>query len=608
MMTTSILLATVLTAADLPVIPSVREWKATGDGICKAPEIIQTQVDGAAFKGSEDYRLEIAPGGITLAAKSAAGLRHGQATLTQLMDAYQDKLPLGIITDGPKYRIRGLMLDVARKWYPLEFLDELVDVLAFYKFNELHLHLNDNGPSTNWAFRIECETYPGLTSAQHYTKAAFRAFIKRAATKGVDIVPEIDVPAHSYAFVRYRPDFGSKKYGNTHLDLHNPEVVPFLKRLFAEYCCGTDPVFAGKNVSVGTDEYSKEEAEAFRKFTDDMLKIIRGFGKVPRAWGALTHAAGKTPVDPTNTTLDIWHNGYYQPLDAIKAGFNVICVPDNLLYIVPSAHYYYDHLNYERLFRIWEPCHFEEVYVDPQNPKLAGGKFALWNDYGEAGVDLDGTYARLFPSIQTLAEKMWSGHRDDLAWDAFTHRAANTREAPTVQRLERGKGLYRIYDLKAGTLQELDAAPAMGWCDRDRTDRLVMKRIRPGLFAAVYETSQGQWAHFNSDNPSMQSHDPMAPVDHVSYVFAKAWTAALLPRFKGANFDIPTAAEWKEIAAQKEKGIYGIGNNFTEWVSDQDPSNPRVRYCVDGALELDPNYETSLSGNDRETFRLILRD
>ena len=607
----TIMLAAVMSAADLPVVPSVKGWEATGEGaFCKASEKVEKEIVAEGFAGAEDYALEIREDGIRLRGKSAAGLRWGEATLAQLKDAYDGKVPCGVVKDGPKYRVRALMLDVARKWYSISFLDELVDVMAYYKLNELHLHLNDNGPGTNCAFRLECETYPGLSSARHYGKAEFRAFVKRAAAKGVDVVPEIDVPAHSAVFSKYRPSLASKKFGPSHLDLHNPEVLPFLKGLFAEYCCGEDSVFAGPNVSVGTDEYSKADAEAFRAFTDAMLKMVAGFGKVPRAWGALTHAAGKTPVEASGATLDIWHNGYYQPLEAIKAGFNVICVPDNLVYIVPSAKYYYDWLNCERLFRIWEPCWFEEVYVEPTHPQLAGGKFALWNDYGEEGVDEQGTYERLLPAIQTLGEKMWSGKREGLTWEKFTHRAANTREAArgVVQRLERAKGLYRVYDLATGAMEELDAAPAMGWCDEDRVGKLVMKRIRKGLYAAVFETTQGQWAHFNEDNPSMQVHGEMAAVDHVSYVFAKAWCEALSVRMKGAQFDVPTYAEWKEVAAQAGKGIEGIGNGFTEWVSDQDKDNPRIRYCVDGAMELEPNYETSLSGNDRETFRVILRE
>ena len=163
------------------------------------------------------------------------------------------------------------------------------------------------------------ETLPVIPSVRSWrpadgicAKSDFRAFVKRTAAKGVDIVPEIDAPAHSCAFIRYRPAFQSKVYGDTHLDLHNPDVVPFFEKLFAEYCGGDDPVFAGPNVSVGTDEYDKREAEAFRAFTDAMFKTVRRLGKRPRAWGVLTHAAGKTPVDPTDVTLDIWHNDDYR--------------------------------------------------------------------------------------------------------------------------------------------------------------------------------------------------------------------------------------------------------------------------------------------------------
>ena len=590
-------------AASLPVIPSVREWRPS-QGTCAGTGSVQVVREAVSGSGPEAYRLEISPSGVKIAAPTAAGERHARTTLAQLSDAFGGRIPAGVVEDAPKYRVRAVMLDVARKWYPMQFLDELVDALAYYKLNELHLHLNDNGPGTNWSFRIESETFPGLASEQRYSKAEFRAFVKRSAERGVDVVPEIDSPAHSRAFVRYRPDFKSKNYGDTHLDLHNPEVVPFMERLFAEYCGGDDPVFAGPNVSVGTDEYDKREAEAFRAYTDALLGIVRRLGKRPRAWGALTHAAGRTPVDPTDVTLDIWHNGYCLPLDALKDGFGVICVPDNLVYIVPNAGYYYDYLNCERLFRVWEPSEFEEFHVDPSHPGLAGGKFALWNDGGEAGVDLDGTYARLFPAIQTLGEKMWAGRKEGLSWDAFTHRAAQAREGRAVRRLERAKGLYRVYDLATGAMEELDAAPSMGWCDRDRSERLVLKRVGDGLFAAVYETSQAQWERFDEDNPSA-SHAPLAPVDHVSYVMAKKWLARLAERTGEAGFDIPTEAEWK--VASSAKGIMGIGNGYSEWVSDRHPGDPSIRYCVDVAAGREMNYETSVSGNDRESFRIVLR-
>lgn len=603
----SVLVAGLSLAESLPVIPSVRKWTPAGD-FCTDVGSVVVKTDSGEVTEDEGYRIRIAKTGISIGAKTALGVCHARATLDQLKDAFGGKIPCGEIDDAPKYRVRAAILDVGRKWYPLAFLDELVDTLAYYKFNELHVHLNDNGPGTNYAFRIESTTYPGLaTRGFSYSKDEFRAFVKRSAAKGVDIVPEIDAPAHSRAFIRYRPDFESKDYGDTHLDLHNPEVVPFFERLYAEYLGGNDPVFAGPNVSVGTDEYDKKEAEAFRAFTDALFKIVRRYGKKPRAWGALTHAQGKTPVDPTDVTLDIWHNGYHEPLQALKEGFGLICVPDNLVYIVPNAGYYYDYLNCERLFRIWEPCWFEEVFVDPSNPQLMGGKFALWNDKGEAAVDLDGTFARMFPAIQTLGEKMWAGRREGLSWHDFTRLAARTRPLPAAKgasRICREEGLYRVYDLKSGKVELLDAAPSMGWDDRDRSEFLVMKKVAKGLYAAVFETTQAQWSIFDEDNPSAR-HNPYSEVDHVSYVMAKKWIAALSKRTGETGFDIPTEAEWK--VASVSAGIEGIGNGVTEWISDTYPTNARIRYCVDGKPPKAANYETSVSGNDHEGFRVFLR-
>ena len=502
--------------------------------------------------------------------------------------------------------MRAALLDVARKYYPMPFLDRLVDTLAYYKFNELHVHLNDNGPGTNWSFRIECETYPGLTSRDgSYSKADFRAFVRRSAAKGVNIVPEIDAPAHSRAFVNYNPAFRSEKYGDTHLDLHNPAIYPFFEKLYAEYLGGDEPVFAGPDFSVGTDEYDKSEAEAFRLFTDRMFGYVRKHGKRPRAWGALTHAKGKTPVDPTDVTLDIWHNSYYEPLDALKDGFSLICVPDNLLYIVPNAGYYYDYLNCERLFRRWEPCWFEEVHVDPTNPKLAGGKFAVWNDRGEAGVDIEGTYDRMLPAIATLGQKMWSGTVDGLCWHAFGRRTAKVRGGIGAGTARPAAPQFLVYDLTTGACEELADAPVTGWDDLDMSELLIFKRIRDGLYAAVFKTTQAQWAKFSDDNPSL-THGALHPVDHVSYVMAKPWIAKLAKLTGETGFDIPTNAEWDVLA--KDDALVGTDGGAAEWTSDQCEKDPRIRYLrINRTAKPSLNYETSMSGTDCCGFRLVLR-
>jgi len=378
--------------------------------------------------GKEGYIMNVSEQGITLVGPERLGLYWGTRTLLQLMENNPKAIPCCTIRDYPRFAVRGLTIDVARKFFTLDFLKQYVKILSYYKMNELQVHLNDNGFKDFWgnwddtysAFRMESETYPGLTAKDgSYSKNEFRSFVKDAATRGVDIIPEFDAPAHSLAFVHYKPSLGSQKYGMDHLDLQSPELIPFMRGLWSEYLLGDDPVFAGPNVHVGTDEYSKAEAEAFRAYTDTMFKTIKAMGKNVRAWGALSHAQGKTPVDSAGVTLDIWNNPFHQPLQAIDEGFNIISVPDGIVYIVPAAGYYYDYLNIQGLYNNWTPAQIGNVTLPAAHPSLLGGHFAIWNDHVGNGISEHDAHDRLFPSTQTLAQKMWSGKVQGQTFDDF---------------------------------------------------------------------------------------------------------------------------------------------------------------------------------------------
>ena len=150
------------------------------------------------------------------------------------------------------------------------------------------------------AFRLESDTYPGLASRDgYYTKKEFGEFQDEAAGMFVDIIPEIDVPAHTLAFTQYRPELGSKTYGMDHLDLFYPLMYEFFDALFDEYLEGEKPVFRGPNVHIGTDEYSnkdQEVVEKFRELTDHYIRYVERYGKRACVWGSLSWARGVTPV------------------------------------------------------------------------------------------------------------------------------------------------------------------------------------------------------------------------------------------------------------------------------------------------------------------------
>ena len=170
---------------------------------------------------------------------------------------------------------------------------------------------------------------------------------------GIEIIPEIDVPAHSLCFSQYMPEIGSEKYGMDHLDLFSSKTYDFLDGLFKEYLEGDDPVFCGKRVHIGTDEYSNEDrkvVEKFRYFTDHYIRLVESYGKQACLWGALTHAKGETPVKSENVIMSNWSIGFANPKDMIAEGYQLISIPDRLLYIVPGAPYYHDYLNLKQLY------------------------------------------------------------------------------------------------------------------------------------------------------------------------------------------------------------------------------------------------------------------
>ena len=415
-------------------------------------DIVLACVDKAEL-GDEGYVLNV-DGAIHVEAATPQGAYWATRTILQISEQSASRsLPCGKAVDVPAYPLRGFMMDCGRKYIPMDYLDKLVKVMSYYKMNCLQVHLNDNGfkqyfgndwSKTYSAFRLESEYFPGLEAKDgFYTKKDFIRFQKDAMKQFVEIIPEIDVPAHSLAFTQYRPSLGSDRFGMDHLDLTNPEVVPFLDSLFTEYLTGKEPVFVGKRVHIGTDEYSnsdKQVVEKFRELTDHLIKKVESFGKQAVAWGALTHANGSTPVKSENVLMDIWYNGYADPVEMKKQGFKLISIPDGWVYIVPAAGYYYDYLNCQWLYGAWTPAQIGGVKFEERDPDIVGGMFALWNDHCGNGITVKDIHHRLMPAMQTLSTKCWTADSTRVAWEEFDYKRRFLSEAPGVDELARSLG------------------------------------------------------------------------------------------------------------------------------------------------------------------------
>ena len=398
--------------------------------------------------GEEGYVLKIA-NRVNVEAPTAKGVFWGTRTLLQMLYHQKAKLAKGTTRDWPEFPNRGFMLDVGRKFFTLDYLKEQIKVLSFYKMNEFQIHLNDNGfpqffdndwNKTYAAFRLESERFPGLTSKDgSYTKKEFTELQRMGMAYGVNIIPEIDIPAHSLAFTHYKPEIGTQEYGMDHLDLYKEETYKFVDALLDEYLSGEEPVFIGPDVHIGTDEYNKKEAEQYRYFTDRYLKYVASYGKTPRMWGGLKWLPGKTPVQAEGVTVNAWSFDWVDPEVSIKEGYKLINTCDTYLYIVPGAGYYREFLDHQWLYEKWTPWMMNRKQTLPVGtPGVLGGMFAVWNDQCGNGISQQDVHYRSFPAIQVMAERMWKGdNQQEVPFSEFEALCKTMPEAPGVNLLGR---------------------------------------------------------------------------------------------------------------------------------------------------------------------------
>lgn len=379
-------------------------------------------------------------------------------TILQILKQNGTTIPQGITRDYPLSDIRGFMLDVGRKPISLDFLYDIVKLMSWYKMNDFQVHLNDNYigvreyganaiENAYAGFRLESndvgENGVSLTSTDlSYTKEEFGQFIDDSKIYGVNIVPEIESPAHALSFMKVHPEYAYGKDANkgvgenaAMLDVTNPEVVNYIKGIFSEYTDGENPVFRDTTVHIGADEFYGS-AEEYRAYTDEMLKYIRDEkGRTVRVWGSLSQKTGKTPVTSEGVEMNIWNNGWADPSDMFDLGYDLINTEDGKLYIVPDAGYYYNYLNTSYIYNNYEVSKFGNGDIIPAgSPQMRGGMFAVWNDMIDRNangiVELD-IYDRVLPAVQAVSEKMW-GLAEDKTYAEFKEVAAKVSNAPNT--------------------------------------------------------------------------------------------------------------------------------------------------------------------------------
>jgi len=372
---------------------------------------IHLQLVEDAALGEEGYRLVVADD-IRLSAQTDAGLLHAVQSLRQLLPARAQPgyaLPHVVITDAPAYRWRGLSLDVARSFLPVEYLQKTIDRMALFKLNRLHLHLTDD---QGW--RIEIKRYPKLVEiggasavkggrSGFYTQEELRELVAYARARGITLVPEIDMPGHVQAALASYNElacddvdnlspYSGLEVGFSVLCLDKPEVVyPFVRNVLDEVLA----VFPSKEIHIGGDEIKHP---LYADFVARTAAMVEEMGRTAIAW-----EEGSVADTNPDVVFQLWNDGY---------DISAAVAKGHPLVLSPCSYFYVDHGNYAGQPETYDWCRKEGVPLarlygfDPAPFTTAVGiEAALWTELVHTDAAADN---RLWPRLAATAELAWS--------------------------------------------------------------------------------------------------------------------------------------------------------------------------------------------------------
>lgn len=381
-----------------------------------APEI-------PALGDDERYRMEVTPGRIAVEAPTEWGVLRALGTLAQLVGRYGEGhgFPHCEIEDAPRFPWRGLMIDTARHFISIGTLERTLDVMEFYKLNVLHLHLSDDQ-----GFRFLGAAYPELADRRdHYTGEELASLVRRAAARGIRVVPELDVPGHTSSWLAAHPDWGlgepisavSTRFG-VHaccLDPDNKAAMRAVATLFGELA----GVFPDSHVHFGGDEVTlpdgRDAGAMQAAFNSRMADILHGLGRSPVGWDEVIQ-----PDLPRSVVIQSWR-GAVARRRALDAGFDTVhSAPYYLdLFYPADLHYEFDpetdagvdlsedprlahvHDGLLALSQCWEA---KTGTGGQGGGRVLGGEACLWTELVTDEL-LD---TRLWSRMPAIAERFWS--------------------------------------------------------------------------------------------------------------------------------------------------------------------------------------------------------
>lgn len=405
------------------------------------------KADSTELVGAEAYQLYITQDTIILNANTAAGAFRGIQTIRQIIPENSTDtlatnkiwtIPTGKINDNPQFEYRGAMLDVARHFFSVKDVKRFIDLLAYYKYNALHLHLTDD---QGW--RIEIKSWPLLTeiggstevggeAGGFYTQEDYKEIVAYAAERHILIVPEVDMPGHTNAAsVSYPILNGNGKtpqlyegtqVGKSTFDTRKDTVYTFIDDVVREITAMTP----GPYFHIGGDESHVTKKNDYIYFVEKVEKIVQKHGKQMIGWDEI----GQANIDASSISQFWRHKDYTE--NAVEKGMKVILSPAKKAYLDMQ----YDTLSKHGLHWAayiptdtaynWTP----ETYSGIPIKSILGLEAPLWS---ETISNIDELEYLAFPRAIGYAELSWT-NQENRDWENYKIRLAN--QAPFLDRME----------------------------------------------------------------------------------------------------------------------------------------------------------------------------
>lgn len=384
-------------------------------------KIYFSSIANLSIDDDESYTLEVLENSIIINANTDVGALRGIQTLLQLTSHDNSGYFFnGVsINDAPRFVWRGLMIDIARHFQPVEVLKRNLDAMASVKMNVFHWHLTDDQ-----GFRVKSKSFPKLHKiggdGLYYTHSQIKEVVEYASNLGIRVIPEFDVPGHATAILAAYPEYGSVKdttytvernagIFNPTLDPTNDKTYEFLDTLFTEIA----PLFPDEYFHIGGDENegkhwdANPEIQKFKKkhnlktnhdlqtyFNIKLEKILNRLGKKLMGWDEIM-----TPNMPTTAVIHSWRGEN----EGFSKGGTLIGAAKNGYNTVLSAGFYIDRmLSVEHHYSV-EPIGDVSLTTE-ERKRILGGEATMWSEL-VTPTTID---SRIWPRTAAIAERFWS--------------------------------------------------------------------------------------------------------------------------------------------------------------------------------------------------------